>query len=100
MQIYPPLKSAFLHHFYDLISILVYGYYGGMKMSAIIIGTQIKSLRKSKGITQRAFASALKVTPQAVSKWERNQSFPDISILPAIADYFGVSMDTLFGLCR
>ncbi len=99
MQTNPHPKYAFLHHFCVFIPVLFYGYYGGMKMNAIIIGTQIKSLRKSKGITQRAFASALKVTPQAVSKWERNQSYPDITILPAIAGYFGVSMDTLFGLC-
>ncbi|MBQ8896642.1 MAG: helix-turn-helix transcriptional regulator [Clostridia bacterium] len=47
-------------------------------------------------IAQRAFAYALSVSPQAVSKWERNISYPDITLLPHIARYFGVRIDTLF----
>jgi len=60
------------------------------------IGTKIRELRKKKGITQEALASALSVTPQAVSKWESSLSYPDITLIPTIAAYFGVSLDTLF----
>ena len=68
-------------------------------MNNISIGAQIKTLRQNRGITQADFAKILCVTPQAVSKWELNQSYPDITFLPVIARYFGVSMDKLFGLC-
>lgn len=60
------------------------------------IGTKIRELRKNKGITQEQLASALGITSQAVSKWEMSTGYPDISMLPIIAGYFGVSMDTLF----
>lgn len=60
------------------------------------IGESIKELRKAKDISQEALAKALGVTFQAVSKWETNVSAPDISLIPAIASYFGVSIDDLF----
>lgn len=56
----------------------------------------LKALRKSKGITQEQLAEAVGVSAQAVSKWEMN-SFPDPSLLPAIADYLEVTIDELFG---
>lgn len=62
------------------------------------MGIIIKQLRKKSGLTQSDFASILSVTPQAVSKWERSQGYPDITMLPKIAEYFGVSMDILFGI--
>lgn len=68
-------------------------------MNAKIIGAKIKSLRKSRGITQRAFARALHVTPQSVSKWERGLNSPGIDLLPCIARYFEISIDALFGFC-
>lgn len=61
------------------------------------IGAKILTLRKNKGITQGQLAEILSVSPQSISKWENNQSTPDISMLPIIARYFGVSMDELFG---
>lgn len=61
------------------------------------IGNIIATLRKEKGMTQEALANALGVTNQAVSKWESEQSCPDIALLPSIADLFGVSIDYLFG---
>ena len=64
---------------------------------SIAIGNQIKALRRSSGMTQADFAKLLCVTPQAVSKWERNVSYPDITMLPTIARYFGISIDRLFG---
>ena len=62
----------------------------------INIGNKIRELRKKKGITQEQLASALGITSQAVSKWEMNTGYPDVTMLPIIAGYFGVSMDMLF----
>lgn len=61
------------------------------------IGEKIKALRKEKHITQEALGNHLKVTYQAVSKWETNDTMPDITLLPQIADYFHISIDMLFG---
>lgn len=65
-------------------------------MKEIKISENITELRKKKGITQEQLATALSISPQAVSKWETNTSQPDIQTLPLIADYFGVSIDYLF----
>ncbi len=62
------------------------------------IGNQIKALRPKRGITQEAFAQHLRVTPQAVSKWERGVATPDIGILPEISAFFGVTIDELFAI--
>ena len=62
------------------------------------LGTQIKSLRLARGVTQETLAEQLGVSPQAVSKWERNATVPDISLLPALSAYFGVTIDELFSL--
>lgn len=56
-----------------------------------------KSMRKQRGLTQEQIAETLGVSCQAVSKWETNSSYPDISLLSIIADYFGVSVDYLIG---
>ncbi|MBQ8402682.1 MAG: helix-turn-helix transcriptional regulator [Clostridia bacterium] len=61
------------------------------------IGTNIYTLRKEKKITQSQLAEKLGVSEQAISKWENNQCAPDVSLFPSIADYFGVSIDRLFG---
>lgn len=61
------------------------------------IGTNIRLLRKTKNITQEELANAVHISYQAVSKWENGSSQPDIALLPAIANYFGVSIDELFG---
>lgn len=60
------------------------------------LGKKIKQLRLNKGVTQEAFAVALGVTYQAVSRWENETTMPDISLLPQISVYFGVSIDELF----
>ena len=62
------------------------------------IGNQIKHLRLQRGITQDIMAQALGVTPQAVSKWERGVTTPDIAQLPTLSAYFGVTIDALFAL--
>lgn len=62
----------------------------------INLGNKIRAFRKKKGITQEQLASALNISPQAVSKWEMGAGYPDIALLPVIAAYFGVSLDVLF----
>lgn len=61
------------------------------------IGTVIAENRKKLGLTQEGLAQQLGVTNQAVSKWESNQSCPDIGLLPELADLFGLTLDALFG---
>lgn len=61
------------------------------------LGNSISERRKAKGMTQEELAVNLGVSPQAVSKWENNLSCPDISLLPAIAKIFGMSVDELLG---
>ena len=61
------------------------------------IGVKIKELRKRDGRTQNTVAEALGVTAQALSRWESGGSYPDMELLPAIANYFHISIDELFG---
>ena len=61
-------------------------------------GERFKKLRRDKEMTQEALAKYLGISYQAVSKWENNAGFPDISLLPAIAGFFGVSSDYLLGI--
>lgn len=61
------------------------------------IGVKILTLRKNKHLTQAQLAEALSVTPQSISKWENQLSAPDLSLLPMIARFFGITMDELFG---
>ena len=61
------------------------------------INEQITFLRKERGITQEALANALGVTNQSVSKWEASICCPDIQLLPEIAKFFGVTVDSLLG---
>ena len=66
-------------------------------MNDIKLNEQIALLRHRKGITQETLARLLGVTNQTISKWESGQCFPDIQLLPQIADYFEVSVDELLG---
>ncbi len=61
------------------------------------IGTNLYALRKEKKITQAQLAEKLGVSEQAISKWENNLCAPDVSLFPVIADFFGVSIDRIFG---
>ena len=65
-------------------------------MNTHTVGTVIAKLRKEKSITQEELASRVGVSSQAVSKWE-NGGMPDAELLPRIADFLEVSIDTLFG---
>lgn len=62
------------------------------------IGKNIFELRKAKNVTQEALAAELGVTAAAVSKWENGYTLPDILMLCALADFFGVTTDELLGL--
>jgi len=64
----------------------------------IEIGAVCKRLRKERGITQEALAANIGVSFQAVSKWERGDGYPDITVLPPLARCFGVTLDVLMGL--
>ncbi len=59
------------------------------------IGKRIAAARKEKGLTQEALAQAMEVSAQAVSKWENDQSCPDITALPKLAKLLGLSLDAL-----
>lgn len=61
------------------------------------LGAKIRQLRRRDGRTQEALAEALGVTAQAVSRWESGGSYPDMNLIPPIANYFGVTIDELFG---
>ena len=63
----------------------------------ITIGETIRRLRHRDNRTQEALASAIGVTSQTVSRWESNGGYPDIEIIPVIANYFHVTIDELFG---
>lgn len=63
----------------------------------IKIGAIIKKLRTENNVTQELLATAIGVTPQAISRWEAEGGYPDIELLPAIADFFSVSTDELLG---
>ena len=63
----------------------------------IKIGAIIKKLRAENNITQDTLATAIGVTPQAISRWESEGGYPDIELLPALADFFSVSTDELLG---
>ena len=59
------------------------------------LGMMISSLRKEKGMTQLELAEKMGVTDKAVSKWERDLSYPDINSIPKLAEVFEVSVDEL-----
>lgn len=62
------------------------------------LGRRIADARHDLGLTQRELADKVGVTAQAVSKWERGSSCPDIAILDEIADTLGVSVSELLGV--
>lgn len=65
-------------------------------MSNLKIGNKIKAKRRERNLTQEELASILGVTKAAVSKWENEESYPDIMLLPQIAQLFHMTMDDLF----
>lgn len=59
------------------------------------IGTFISALRKASGMTQRQLADKLNVSDKAVSRWERDEAMPDLTLIPIIAEIFGVTSDEI-----
>lgn len=66
----------------------------------IYLGENLKELRRKRNLTQEKLAEFLGVSFQAVSKWERGDTYPDIALLPEIASFFKVSVDELLGVNR
>lgn len=66
-------------------------------MNEETLGRRISAHRKRLAMTQDAMAEQLGVTAQAVSKWENDQSCPDIAMLPRLAEMFGITIDELLG---
>ena len=64
----------------------------------INIGENLKQLRLQKGLTQEQLSEVFGVSAQAVSRWENNTSYPDITILPGLAIYFNTSVDAIVGM--
>lgn len=67
-------------------------------MSTLDFGGKIKTLRLSKSMTQEQLAQRLRVSPQAVSKWENGVTLPDIQLLPELSILLGASIDALFSI--
>ncbi len=66
-------------------------------MNTLHISTAIRAYRREHSLSQTQFGDLLGVTPQAVSKWEREICYPDITLLPALSKLLGVSVDQLLG---
>jgi transcriptional regulator with XRE-family HTH domain len=65
---------------------------------ALHISENLKRLRHSRELTQEKFAEIIGVSSQSVSKWECGDNFPDIALLPAIANFFEITVDELLGM--
>ena len=59
------------------------------------IGKRIKDLRKQNDLTQEKLATLLGVTDKAVSRWERDECAPDLSVIPVLAEIFDITIDEL-----
>ena len=66
-------------------------------MSNKTMGHIIASRRRELGMTQKELADQLNITDKAVSKWERDLAYPDISTIPKLAEILGVSVEELMG---
>jgi len=66
----------------------------------LYIAENLKALRRGRGFTQEEVAEILNVATQSVSKWERGDTLPDITMLPAPANLYKVSVDALIGMDR
>ena len=66
-------------------------------MTAIELGKRIADMRNAKKMTQAELAEKLSVTTHAISKWETGAGFPDIQIIPQLADIFDTTADYLLG---
>jgi len=61
------------------------------------IAQNLRKYRKERGLTQETLAASLGVSSQSISKWECGDGYPDIELLPDIANFFGITIDVLVG---
>lgn len=64
----------------------------------ILLGENVKRLRRERNLTQEEMAAHLGISFQSISKWERGEGYPDITMLPSLAHYLGISVDELLGM--
>ena len=64
----------------------------------LLVGENIKRMRRERNLTQEEMAAHLGISFQSISKWERGDGYPDITMLPVLANYFGISVDELLGM--
>ena len=65
-------------------------------MKKIIVAEKIIEFRRKKQLTQGEFGNLLGVTAQAISKWERGVCYPDITVLPDLAEMLGCTVNDFF----
>lgn len=65
-------------------------------MKKVIVSEKIKEYRRNNHLTQEEFGRLLGVSPQAISKWEREECYPDITFLPNIAELLKCSVNDFF----
>ncbi|MBQ7153462.1 MAG: helix-turn-helix domain-containing protein, partial [Clostridia bacterium] len=70
----------------------------GVNNMDLLIGKKIKHMRRERDLTQEELAAHLGISFQSISKWERGDGYPDITMLPALANYFKISIDELLGI--
>jgi len=63
----------------------------------LMFAKRLRNYRRGRDLTQEELAQAIGISAQSVSKWERGDGYPDITLLPRIANYFGVTIDALLG---
>ena len=64
----------------------------------LAIGENIRNFRKKNDLTQEALADRLGVTYQSISRWENGTTYPDLELIPAIAEVLTVTVDELLGM--
>ena len=67
-----------------------------LRVRKVIIAQKIKEFRQKNRLTQSQFADLFGITAQCVSKWEREKCYPDIALLPSLAEAMGCRIDEFF----
>ena len=67
-----------------------------MTIKRIIVSQKVKSFRRENRLTQEQFAASLGFSPQTISKWEREECYPDITFLPTLAETLGCTVNDFF----
>ena len=67
-----------------------------MSIKKIIVSQKVKTFRRENRLTQEQFAIGLGVSAQAISKWEREECYPDITFLPTLAEVLGCTVNDFF----